>query len=573
MILISSTKELYKNIDLDDKKLIFLSEFCLGDEKLIKKYEKNICPDPWLNPSDKINDLVYLKKKYEYILSSLTKTLNIIHQKNENIRYWEIIVGYWLHEFLGLVFIYYKKLNSCIKKNQDLSHAGNILSKQFLTPKNIDHYSVLSQNELYNYDLCSKILKYIKPNIKFVDYKLNTEKFEANLNYIPKKNIKNILNIFVNLISKFNFGYKQIIFLDESKLSIKQKFHLCYLFKNIPNPNFNFYNPSQNNVDDNLREKLTHKYDKQNDEFTNLILYLIKFYLPISYLENYEEIKKEFLQKGLNCKYIYSANSFFTNDNFKIWASERVKNEAKYILSDHGDSFKKKYYSPDNVIENISDLTIQFSKQQQTKKFFFNPNLLEEKDFKSSKKKILIISLDNSWRPRRASSDLQSYSIFKNVEQIVDLCNLLYVSNKKNFLIKSYKKRGINTSEIYNNLYPKNTSSLPLNKLYKQASLVICTYPTTAFIESLNRKIPTILLYPPNSYFIDEKFDNLTINMLKEGLIYNSSQKCFDFLKKNNFKFDEWWNNKISVNLKSDLNDMFLKSNTIKNLYKRIIQL
>ena len=116
MILISSTKELYKNIDLDDKKLIFLSEFCLGDEKLIKKYEKNICPDPWLNPSDKINDLVYLKKKYEYILSSLTKTLNIIHQKNENIRYWEIIVGYWLHEFLGLVFIYYKKLNSCIKK-------------------------------------------------------------------------------------------------------------------------------------------------------------------------------------------------------------------------------------------------------------------------------------------------------------------------------------------------------------------------------------------------------------------------------------------------------------------------
>ena len=113
-----------------------------------------------------------------------------------------------------------------------------------LTPKNIDHYSVLSQNELYNYDLCSKILKYIKPNIKFVDYKLNTEKFEANLNYIPKKNIKNILNMFVNLISKFNFGYKQIIFLDESKLSIKQKFHLCYLFKNIPNPNFNL----QNNV-------------------------------------------------------------------------------------------------------------------------------------------------------------------------------------------------------------------------------------------------------------------------------------------------------------------------------------
>ena len=68
--------------------------------------------------------------------------------------------------------------------------------------------------------------------------------------------------MFVNLISKFNFGYKQIIFLDESKLSIKQKFHLCYLFKNIPNPNFNFYNPSQNNVDDNLREKLTNMISK-----------------------------------------------------------------------------------------------------------------------------------------------------------------------------------------------------------------------------------------------------------------------------------------------------------------------
>ena len=87
-------------------------------------------------------------------------------------------------------------------------------------------------------------------------------------------------------------------------------------------------------------------------------------------------------------------------------------------------------------------------------------------------------------------------------------------------------------------------------------------------------EIGTEELPPKALSSLSDAFEDLITSALREeNLVYNSSQKCFDFLKKNNFKFDEWWNNKISVNLKSDLNDMFLKSNTIKDLYKRIIQL
>ena len=145
--------------------------------------------------------------------------------------------------------------------------------------------------------------------------------------------------------------------------------------------------------------------------------------------------------------------------------------------------------------------------------------------------------------------------------------------NIENYIIKSYKNRGINTSKLYKSHFDNKVSNKSLEKLYLSSSLIICTYPSTTLIESLSRNIPTILLYPENCYYLEDNFNELIEKMKSEGLIYNCSKKCFNFLKEKNNNFDTWWNNEISNDLKFSLEKTFLKGNDIKNLANKILKL
>lgn len=573
MLLITSDKLLYDKLDLKNKELIFLSEYCLKDKKLIETYKSRIGHDIWENQDIKNKNLLYLQKHYEKLLKHLCDKLNLIHNLDEDKKYWEIIIGFWLHEFLGLAFIYYSKIKTCLEKFNIKYHLGSKINNNNLIPKNMKHFYYLSMSEIYNYNLSLEIINILNPNIELVPINLNLDKFEDNYND-QINNFKSLINkIYGKILININNLIKQKFYFDESYLTFSQKLNLAFYFKGLPTPDIENYTPKDKKIDLTIRNKLNFSDKFNDDKFINFFLSIVKDFMPMSYLENFKEINEYYLKRGSNCKYILSGNSFSTNDNFKIWSAKKIKDGSKYILSDHGDSFKKKYYSPDNVINNISDLTLQYNSKEKENKIFFNPNLLVKEKVKINKKNITIISLDNSWRPRRAASDLQSFSLYKSVEQIINLCETMDSNKISNYVIKSYKNRGINTSQLYKSHFNNKVSDKPLNKLYLNSSLVICTYPSTAFIEALFKKIPTILLYPEDAYYLDDMFDDLIRKMELEGLIFNCPKKCFNFLKKNHNNFDLWWNDKISNELKSSLENIFLKTNNIQTLAREILNI
>ena len=64
-------------------------------------------------------------------------------------------------------------------------------------------------------------------------------------------------------------------------------------------------------------------------------------FLPKSYLENYT-IYKSFVNNKTNWpnnpKVIFTSNSHFTNDPFKIWLAEKER-KIKFIVGQHGNGY------------------------------------------------------------------------------------------------------------------------------------------------------------------------------------------------------------------------------------------
>lgn len=571
MRIVTANINLYKNININEKDLFFLSDFCFQNINLINQNKKKISEDIWIDFKKKNKDLIFLQDLYEELIIIFTDELNRLHNKNESRRYWEIIIGFWLHEFIGLSFIYYSQLKKCLNQFDIKYHYGPSLIGEKHKILDYDHFSNLFQNEIFCYNFTSKILKYLKPNVKFLNEEINLNEFKDkyfckrnNVKNFFLKKCRNILNFF------FSYIFNVTFYIDTSKLSMLQKINLTLSFKSIPTPNIGW--PIDFIVKNKLKKNISFERFTFNDEFKNFFFTIVPEYIPLSYTDNFNFYNKKSCNRGRNCKYIYSSSSFNTNDYFKIWAANKISKGSKYIISDHGDSFKRDFYSPDNVIKNISDLTLQYNNSVYKKNYFFNPNIQKKNKRNYTRKKgcISIITLDNSWRPRRAISDLQSSNIFKSVDQIFKLSTNLLSNEIYNFKLKNYKNRGLNTFEFYKKNFPLNVTKVPMKKLFNESSLVICSYPSTSFIESLYYDIPTIFLYPKNSYFYDKSFDLLEKKMIEEELIFNSDEKCLNFLIKYNNNFSYWWDKVVTKELKNLLYKRFLNSNSINNLCNKI---
>ena len=101
---------------------------------------------------------------------------------------------------------------------------------------------------------------------------------------------------------------------------------MLYLkLKNIPTINFipSFFKFQSNY---RIRENLLNNFNHEND-FEYVLNNLISKSLPLSYLEGFDYIYKivDKLKLPKNPNIIYTNNSHFKDDVFKIWAAKKFK--------------------------------------------------------------------------------------------------------------------------------------------------------------------------------------------------------------------------------------------------------
>lgn len=272
---------------------------------------------------------------YSIGLNYLSESLGCLHHQSTNKRYWEIILGLWLRE-ISVIY-----LDRNIAKKGLTSNEKDSLKeffKQICTiPTNYRDFTLsINTDSALSTILFSKIALNDDDFYRLPSFSSSIRKgIKSNNGIFFRKFIKSLINLVYKIFLAIR-GHK-INFLVIESLSKMDKVKIFFSTKGSTLPYFDSFSYGQNEEKKiSLRKNLLIKLKANKDlENTDFLVFLIKS-LPMSYLEDFEEIKKhKILETTKAPKIIFLDSRFRMDDEFKFLLAEWVSRGTKAIVLQH----------------------------------------------------------------------------------------------------------------------------------------------------------------------------------------------------------------------------------------------
>lgn len=522
--------------------ILFLGEWCKTyPYEKYTKFKSKTLNYHWDDRNKLENDFLYLEDFYKKVLNNLSSKLNSIHKKDYKPSFWEIIIGYWLYNFLHIVFDRWEVLSKLDpKKKYFLNHIDYNLDKLILD-KSYD--SIMNYTEDYwNSYMFREILKYRysinclqKPQIKKVKEKRTLKKnsfflrlYNKMFSFLSNKNTSVILDL------KLSFYDLLILFFKSNSLY-------------YPTKAYNEIVESEYNED----KRNWVLESNASNEFETFISKIISNHIPKVFIEGFENILIE-LNKSLlpkSPRNILSSNSFFSNDFFSIYMAISKMNGSKILTWQHGGYFGIGKFS---VYENyqiaISDKFFSWGWKNDKRNIIplghYKKTRKNTKIFKS-KESILYV---NTIHPRYSYNIFSTYISSQNIKYFETQLNF-FKNLDKTIFSKTIIK--LNSYDFGWNMKARFRDYLPGINIYSgnktaknlldQAKITVCSYNGTFFLESLANNTPTIIFIDKEYYQLNEYSIPMFEILKKHFIFHETSQSAANHLNLIYNKVDEWW--------------------------------
>lgn len=540
------------------KKEFNLGYFCISEKCELNKYNKqNVLQNHWGNKKKILKKYKFIQSVTDELFLSLVEFLNKTHDKNENENYWRIIIYPWVCFYVSTIFDRWETINTLLNQNKKKSfytYKYNFSIKSQEISSTLDWF-YKSQSEIFNNRVFNEIIRF-KNNkrIKIINKNINLPKKEKKI----KINFYQIIDNFINKIGLFF----NTIFFDKTNFEKFDFIKLCLRKFQIPTRNFSVFNDLKlvSGYNYKLRNNLNLKI-KKSSNFKLFLYTQIKFYLPKSFLEDFEvfiQINKKFIKKRL---FIGSYSTVYF-DRFKVFLAESKLIGSRYIYTDHGAGIHASHDSIFDHFYKISDKIICPARRLAKKKKHqyvgssiykkiknYNPNKPKEKilvNFHEFYKFIFRVPVTTP----PFEGEVESF--------IKTIQGLKMISNK---LIKNLKFRvkgnfGLNSEKRFAKIFGKesieNKDQINFSSSINESKLVICFIPQTSYIECIFNNIPTILIGNKEGFFDTKDRVQILKKLQKNNMFFNNMREAAKFINNNWEKMEMWWNNKSLQKLRNE---------------------
>lgn len=474
----------------------------------------------------------YVFEIYERLLPQLAEKLNKFHNEKLSSNYWEIVIGYWLIDYIYKFYDRYITLKFHLENNINLKFEV-LAEKSFQIVETGHDYEIYSRGSFLNLQIISKIIKLafrdkIAGTIESDEvlekrsdfYTVNCSGIKKHLSKLTSKTLL-ICPYFDNSILKLvqvkSLG--KIISLNPVKLELKSV-----------------------QADLNKRRTLLSDF-KVSDDFEQILAKEMFGEIPLCYLEMrhtlIDEIDKNFPK---SMKRIFSANQWEFNEVFKLWAAEFKERGGALLGHQHGGTYGMQEYHPQEVYETkILDTfyTWGWEKNKKNIKSFYASKIKKLKS--TEKNKVLYCTTMYNYYPRY----FESYKFPAYIERQKSFLTSLSSDIYSSLLLRFYPNDTgwKNKEKILNSFADINQSTEPdfYNEL-SSSSLFISDHSSTTFLESIANGIPTLLFWPDNEYILHEDAKALFNKLKSVNILHSDPFSAAQFLN-NNFpnKIKEWW--------------------------------
>lgn len=535
--------------------------------------------------TSKSNNYNICLKLYNLYLDLITKKLSSHFKIEENKKYFEILIGYWLLRTINLsqdiVFNY---------ENKKIKKSDKILVEKFkyqnLINYNYSHFNFLTSKFIFYNQLISLFFEETinHTNLDFIEIlrKEDNEKNKEKSSLIDK--IRKFISKSFYLTHKLKFFFinsDKIILSHLFFFPLKNKFF--NIRETIKSYSFFFKFFFTKKVDYLVRNKFDHSFNKQKKEIdlekrklifnfeSNSLLEktinkIILYSFPIECFENFNKYKNKNFRKY---KKIFNTGPHLADGKIKFSIADAVSNGAELVLSQVGGSY--------GVVENLISQEFDFKTSDKFMSWgwvdYKNLNVfpstsrlgnslvtLSKKKYSKPKKKILLI-LANLFLPRREWGDrMQS-------EQFINYCdrNLIFLNGidkniKDNLFLRPY-----NFDCLMTNNYFKNKYKFTHENYYKgllDSKLIISTYNSTTFLECFTVNVPCLLFWEDKEWLFNENnYSKKDFSILKKNnILFNDPIELSKFINKNYSNIETWWYGEKVQNIIKDFRNKYIYS-------------
>jgi putative transferase (TIGR04331 family) len=495
---------------------------------------------------------IELEGVYEEALKVVSYTLNHIHNLNQDVEYWRIIIGPWLIHYIH--FLYDKKLliNNC---NNSFSQS-KLYTDQYIIPYDTLSFFKLLETDSYNIQGINIHQK--KNNNDFSVFRDKSMVSNGDKKKL-KKSIKYLLKIFNN-VTKKKYGSTFDTFIskkEEAKLFLKSKMKIQPIY-------FDYTTIVEKEIDIHIREILKKViFEKSNllkrpieeskISLWNSIIHNIYLDIPIFFLENFIEIRNIINNQRDDPKFIFTSVGSHYNDLAKVWMAEKkFTNNTKLIGMQHGGVYGSSFYTwYENHELKINDIYLTWGWKRKG-----DSNCNDAEIVKMFPQKLIGV--------KNVTNLVEDKVLFLTTNQprflfrypLTPLQHKNYLYKLKKFL-SAYPKDKIDQLSI--RLYPRdygwNLDELLAPELNKvkldkennfydslmKSKLFICDHPSTTFLEALALNKPTLLFWNQEDNQLRTEVLDLYNKLAKVGILHTDVDSVIKQLEEVYSDLDGWW--------------------------------
>ncbi len=571
----------YKNLVLSGKhsSISDLNDFILNgewilrdlDSKKIKQKKIQVFESSSYKINNRINSYKIADEIYDSIKLDLANKLNTLHSKNFSLRFWQILFGYWLVNFIGICVERYFRIHEILEENE----IKNILIRKHsnfnFSTNDTFGLNKNSINDDWENNIFYEIIKFfsVSKNLIIEDSSLNgfTKTFYDS-NEKKQNNKDKIKNFLFNIFNKFT---KKEVLISQTYLPKKFEFLLHLLFFQLPTI-YPLHKISYKKKDENMRRKINLVKGEKKD-LENFVRYLIPKCLPSSLVETFESLYKncELIGYPKNSKTIFTSISYAYDENFKFYAAKSVEKGARYFIGQHGNEYFSHRFSTRIELET-SDKFISWG-YKNSKKIIssFNLKTLKKKRKFNDQGKLLIISHPSihrvfshnrycDYKNAMLNSILLKEKIDKNIS------NQAMLRLDKEFKINehSFNKKILNTFNANDLCFGESK----LDKLIEKSRLCIFTYDSTGILENLSLNIPTLAIWKNFDNHLNDEFKEKYLLLKKGKIFFEDIDKLVKHINKYWNNISSWWFSKENQSFITKFNEDFNNKGNVKSLIK-----
>jgi putative transferase (TIGR04331 family) len=330
MFLITTADERYWDTS---EKILFLGNWCKRYDRrhVWSKLVAETLPYHWDDRERLYRDHQFLRDVYECRLRLLAGQLDLLHGETHSIRYWRMIIGPWLRHFVEDLYDRYLSIDAAFQSGKVTATLIAPATIADWVPLNLITFLKRSWDDPWNQYLYGRIIS----SIEGMPWKIAADIAPPSNLALGTTNMSSPLRrIARKMLSSVPDAFNRVV-LVSSHLGRWQQTRLQLALGQIPYLVSPQIEPEDETPDAAARRKLTD--GPSSTPFERLLNNLIPEQIPLAYVEAYPGMRERALDAfPKKPRVILSANAFYDNEGFKIWAAHQTETGTKFCALQHG---------------------------------------------------------------------------------------------------------------------------------------------------------------------------------------------------------------------------------------------